>query len=231
MTNGSPSSDSSSGSNGKSERASRSVPAGLSEATLTGIEAHLRQRELRREELYQRARRLRRLAQSTMSRLHAERTVPPAVAEVRKELAELADWLRREGRGDEGLALDALQEGVEAVLLAAVVGGTELPGPSDLGVDPEPYLLGLGDVVGEVRRRVLDRLAHDDLVGAEAHLALMDTLTRDLLRFDTTRAIVQLKPKQDTARSLLERTRGEVVMARLHLRAQGSGTGAGREGR
>jgi len=213
MTSDSPSSDSHSPS-------SRSTPPeGVPEAALASIEAHLRQRELRREELYQRARRLRRLAQSTMSRVHAERTVPPAVAEVRRELAELADWLRREGRGDEGLALDALQEGVEGVLLASILSGDPLPGPADLGVDPEPYLLGLGDVVGEVRRLVLDRLAHDDLAGAGNYLALMDALARDLLRFDTTRAIVQLKPKQDTARSLLERTRGEVVMARLHLRA------------
>jgi translin len=222
MTNGSPSSD---------NRSPPRPPAGVPEAALAGIEAHLRQRELRREELYQRARHLRRLAQSTMSRVHAERTVPPAVAEVRRDLAELSDWLRREGRGDEGLALDALQEGVEAVLLGAVVEGVPLPGPSDLGVDPEPYLLGLGDVVGEVRRQVLDRLAHDDLAGAESYLALMDALTRDLLRFDTTRAIVQLKPKQDTARSLLERTRGEVVMARLHLRAHVEGGTAARESR
>jgi translin len=220
MTNGSPSSDSAPG----------PVPSGVSETALASIEAHLRQRELRREELYQRARHLRRLAQSTMSRLHAERAVPPAVADVRRDLAALADWLRREGRGDEGLALDALQEGVEAVLLAAVIAGTALPGPSELGVDPEPYLLGLGDVVGEVRRQVLDRLAHDDLAGAEAYLALMDTLTRDLLRFDTTRAIVQLKPKQDSARSLLERTRGEVVMARLHLRAHVPSRGHPSEG-
>jgi len=226
MTNGSRSSGS-----GPSGRGDPPSPPGLSETTLAGIEAHLRQRELRREELYQRARRLRRLAQATMSRLHTERTVPPAVAEVRRELAELADWLRREGRGDEGLALDALQEGVEAVLLGAVVAGSPLPGPSDLGVDPEPYLLGLGDVVGEVRRRVLDRLAHDDLAGAEAHLALMDSLTRDLLRFDTTRAIVQLKPKQDTARSLLERTRGEVVMARFHLRSHAASDGGRRDAR
>jgi len=211
MTNGSPSSD-------------NDPPAprpGVPETSLASIEAHLRQRELRREELYQRARRLRRLAQATMSRLHADHAVPPAVADVRRELADLADWLRREGRGDEGLAMDALQEGVEAVLLGAVVAGNPLPGPGDLGVDPEPYLLGLGDVVGEVRRLTLDRLAHDDLAGAEGYLALMDVLARDLLRFDTTRAIVQLKPKQDSARSLLERTRGEVVMARLHLRAHG----------
>jgi translin len=205
MTSGSPSSD-------------RVV--GVPDAVLLAIEAHLRQRELRREDLFQRARRLRRLAQGAMTHLHANGSADPEIVEVRKLTADLADWLRREGRGDEPLALDAFQEAVEAILLGAIADGKPLPGPSDLGVDPEPYLLGLGDVVGEVRRRVLDRLGRDDLPGAEADLALMERLTRALLRFDTTRAIVQLKPKQDTARTLLERTRGEVVMARFLSRAR-----------
>ena len=77
--------------------------------------------------------------------------------------------------------------------------------------------------------RVLDRLGQDDVAGAEAELALMERLTRALLRFDTTRAIVQLKPKQDTARALLERTRGEVVMARFLARARPSDPRAGED--
>ena len=210
MTSGSPSSGS----------AAPTASPGVPEAVLATIEAHLRQRELRREDLYQRARRLRRLSQATMTHLHADGSATPELAEIRRAMAELADWLHREGRGDEPLALDAFQEAVEAVLLGAIAEGETLPGPGDLGVDPEPYLLGLGDVVGEVRRRVLDRLGRDDLPGAEVDLALMERLTRSLLRFDTTRAIVQLKPKQDTARTLLERTRGEVVMARFLARAR-----------
>jgi translin len=217
MTNGSPSSSS------RAPGASSGVP----DTVLATIEAHLRQRELRREDLYERARRLRRLAQGTMTRLHANGSAAVELAEVRRGMAELADWLHREGRGDEPLALDAFQEAVEAVLLGAVAAGDPLPGPSELGVDPEPYLLGLGDVVGEVRRRVLDRLGHDDVAGAEADLALMERLTRSLLRFDTTRAIVPLKPKQDTARTLLERTRGEVVMARFLSRARPHDGGGG----
>jgi translin len=193
---------------------------GVPENVLAGIEAHLRQRELRREDLYQRARRLRRLSQATMTKLHSDGPAPVEIAEIRRGVADLADWVRREGRGDEPLALDATQEAVEALLLASVMAGEPLPGPSDLGVDPEPYLLGLGDLVGEVRRQALDDLGRDDLPGAEEHLALMERLTRSLLRFDTTRAIVQLKPKQDTARNLLERTRGEVVMARFLARAR-----------
>jgi translin len=208
MTSGSPSSGEDAGSTG--------VP----EAVLEKIEVHLRQRELRREDLFQRARRLRRLAQTTMTRIHATGEVPAEEVEIRRGLADLADWLRREGRGDEGIAADALQEAVEAILLAAAVARAPFPGPSELGVDPEPYLLGLGDVVGEIRRRVLDRLGRDDLPGAESELVLMERLTHSLLRFDTTRAIVPLKPKQDTARALLERTRGEVVMARHLVRVR-----------
>jgi translin len=219
MTSGSPSSN--------EPRATGS--SGVPETVLATIEVHLRQRELRREDLYERARRLRRLAQGTMTRLHANGTSSGELEEVRRGMAELADWLHREGRGDEALAMDAFQEAVEAVLLGAIAAGQPLPGPTELGVDPEPYLLGLGDVVGEVRRRVLDKLGRDDVAGAEADLALMERLTRALLRFDTTRAIVPLKPKQDSARTLLERTRGEVVMARFLSRARPT-EGAGGSG-
>lgn len=208
MTSGSPSTGKSGGSSG--------VP----EAVLASIEAHLRARETRREEIYQRARRLRRLAQTTMMHLHTGDPTGPDLAEIRRSMVELSGWLRDEGRGDEPVAADALQEAVEAVLLGATAAGEPFPGPRDLGVEPEPYLLGLGDVVGEVRRRVLDCLGRDDLSGAEREMALMEGLTRALLHFDTTRAIVPLKPKQDTARALLERTRGELVMARYLARGR-----------
>ena len=194
--------------------------APIPDAALAAIEAHLRQRELRREELYQQARRLRRLSQATIARLHTSPLPPDELTTVRRMLSELSDVVRREGRGDEQVALDAFQEGVEACLLGAIVEGTALPTPSELGVEPEPFLLGLGDVVGEVRRRVLDRLGRGEIDSAERQLRLMEDLTEALLRFDTSRAIVQLKPKQDQARNLLERTRGEVVMARLLLRSR-----------
>jgi translin len=193
--------------------------APLPESVAATIEAHLRQREARREELFERARRLRRLSQSTMLRLHDGHPATEELAEIRRLARELADWTRAEGRGDESIAHDAFQEAVEATLLGAVFRGEPLPAPTDLAVDPELYLLGLGDLVGEVRRIVLARLNAGDLAGADRNLSLMDGLYRTLLRFDTTRAIVALKPKQDTARALLERTRGEVTMAHLLARA------------
>lgn len=203
-----------------SPRSADAPPSGpVPEAVVAAIETHLRQREARREEIHQRARTLRRLAQGTMTRLHDGESVADALAEVRRMTLALAEWLRTDGRGDEGLAHDAFQESVEATLLGAVVHGTPLPGPTELGVDAEVYLLGLGDLVGELRRVVLGRLNAGDLAGADRYLALMEALYRTLMRFDTTRAIVALKPKQDTARALLERTRGELTMAHLLARA------------
>jgi translin len=205
MTSGSPPSD----------EPARGAHGRLPEPALAAIESHLKQREARRDDLHQRARRLRRLAQGTMGQIHEGKDVGAALSEIQRSAQELAGWLKTEGRGDEGLAHDALQESAEALLLGAVVSGGPLPGPGDLGLDPEPYLMGLGDLVGEVRRLALDRLRHGDLEGAEIQLATMEHLFRSLMRFDTTRAIVSLKPKQDVARSLLERTRGEVTMARV----------------
>lgn len=154
-----------------------------------------------------------------MTRLHAGSAPPTEVARLRRDLALLAKELPRKYPGDESLADDALQEAVEAILLAAAIDGAAFPAPEQLGVAPEPYLLGLGDVVGEVRRLALAELARGDVVRAGERLSLMEALFHTLLGFETARAIVSLKPKQDTARALLERTRGEVTLAKVLHRA------------
>jgi translin len=148
-----------------------------------------------------------------MASIHEGRTASREVAEVRREGRALADRIRAEGRGDASLAHDALQEAVEACLLYAIVAGEALPTPEELGVDPEEYLHGLGDLAGEIRRLALERLAAGDPEGAQRRLREMEAVYRALLHFETPRAIIPLKPKQDQARALLERTRGDVTMA------------------
>ncbi len=191
---------------------------GLSETVVRAIEAHLARREARRERLHDEARALRRRAQGVMIRLHDGAADRTDVRAMRTALRALSRDVRSDAAADAPLARDALQEAVEATLLDAALRGVPFPGPAELGVEVEPYLLGLGDVVGELRRRALIDLSDDRLAGAESWVRIMDRLYQTLMRFDTTRAIVPLKPKQDTARSLLERTRGEVVMARVHSR-------------
>ena len=183
------------------------------------IERHLTARESRRRRLFERARALRRLSQQTMTRIHAGSAKPAELERIRRELVRLAGALPTEFPGDEGIAEDALQEAVEALLLEAAADGRPFPTPQELGVPPEPYLLGLGDVVGEIRRLTLADLTRGEIGRAAERLALMEAVYHTLLGFETARAIVSLKPKQDTARALLERTRGEVTMAQLLHRA------------
>ena len=73
--------------------------------------------------------------------------------------------------------------------------------------------------MGEIRRLTLRSLADDRLEEAEGRLALMEKIYHDLMRFDAPRSILSMKPKQDAARALLERTRGEVTMAQVLARA------------
>lgn len=203
-----------------SPRSAEADDSPIPEAVVAAIEAHLREREVRRDDLYQRARQLRRRAQGAMTRLHEGRDVAEEMDSVREGTRALAASVAGEARGDEGIVQDALQEGVEASLLAAVVARRPLPSPPDLGVPAEVYLLGLGDLVGEVRRLALERLTAGEVDAAEAFVRLMDRLYRTLMRFDTSRGIVSMKPKQDAARALLERTRGDVTMARLLHRSR-----------
>lgn len=207
------------GSRSSSDRRKGSPPPALSEETLLAIETHLRKREGRRDEVQDQARQLRRRAQFVMHQLHQGRRLEAALTDVRTGTRDLAAALRQDSGLDAGAAGAALQEGVEAILLDATYQESPLPGPTDLGVEPEAYLLGLGDLIGELRRRVLQELSSDDVPEAERLLALMEELTHALARFEAPRAIVALKPKQDTAKGLLERTRGDLTLARLLRRA------------
>ncbi|MCI4346547.1 MAG: hypothetical protein L3K07_07350 [Thermoplasmata archaeon] len=204
----------------RSASARRSGPTVLPEKVLDEIEAHLKARERRRDELADRARRLRRLSQVAMTEVHAGTSTSAWFEEIREETAKLAEFLRGEAGADAPLALDGLQEAVEALLLAAVVNREPLPGPRELGVEPEPYLLGLGDLAGEVRRLALRALTVGEVDEAERYLAWLDGLLLTLLRFDAPRSIVAMKPKQDAARGIVERTRGDVALARALERAR-----------
>jgi len=112
-----------------------------------------------------------------------------------------------------GTVENAMQEACEAFLVHSILEGEQLPGPRDIGVTDTAYLLGLGDVVGELRRFSLEHLRRGDIKLASAFLEKMERILDALMRFDYPTALVALKRKQDIARSLIEKTRGEVAVA------------------
>ena len=88
-----------------------------------------------------------------------------------------------------GFVEDALQEYVEAHATLALVRGASLPSPGDLGVESRPYLNGLADTTGEIRRYILDGLRRDDFSRCEELLDVMDEVYTHLVSMDFPDAV------------------------------------------
>jgi translin len=113
-----------------------------------------------------------------------------------------------------GYVQDAQKEYVEANITYRAVRGESLPTPSELGVAAGPFLNGLGEAVGELRRYVLDRLRRDDSEGCEALLQIMDDVYSFLVTVDYPDALTGgLRRTTDNVRGILERTRGDLTSA------------------
>jgi translin len=116
-----------------------------------------------------------------------------------------------------GYLQDAQKEYAEArVTEVLVTGGTDVPGPEDLGVEDAPYLNGLAEAIGEARRHALDLLRGGSVDEAESVLVAMDDLYSVLVTIDYPDAITgNLRRSTDVARSLIEKTRGDLSVARV----------------
>jgi translin len=113
-----------------------------------------------------------------------------------------------------GYLQDAEKEYAEANVTLALVRGDTLPSPADLGVEEAPYLNGVAEAIGEGRRRVLDLLRGDDVAHAERLLDAMEELYGILVTMDYPDAItMNLRRSTDVARSLIEKTRGDLAIA------------------
>lgn len=178
------------------------------------IEARLDEKDEVRELALKSSRAIARLAGAAIHRLHKGEGSGPELLEAREEALKLRSLL--EDHPDlyhAGFVESALQEVCEAAVVHAILAGKALPGPKELGATDTAYLLGLGDSVGELRRLALEALRRGDVASAADHLKRMEDIFDGLLRFDYPNAIVALKRKQDVARSLIEKTRGELAVA------------------
>jgi len=120
-----------------------------------------------------------------------------------------------------GFLQDAQKEYAEARLTEALVGGQDLPGPDELGVELAPYLNGMAETIGEGRRAVLDLLRRGDIGRAESLLATMEDFHDLLASMDFPDAMTRnLRRSTDAARAIIERTRGDLTMTAAQARVQ-----------
>lgn len=122
-----------------------------------------------------------------------------------------------------GFFYDAVKEYAEAELTAALLEGRVLPLPADLNLHAVPYLKGLGEAVGEMRRRLLDQLREGELEAAEATFRGMEAIIDLLTSLDYPDGMTSgLRRTTDVARALIERSRADltatIVQERLRSR-------------
>lgn len=115
-----------------------------------------------------------------------------------------------------GFVLDAQKEYAEAQLVfrLLVTAADTLPGPEELGIDTAAWLNGLAETVGELRRRMLDLLRAGDHAGAARALAVMEDIIGVLVTIDFPDGVTAgLRRSTDVARSITERSRGDLTTA------------------
>ena len=119
-----------------------------------------------------------------------------------------------------GFVENAAQELVEAHCLYNVMKGKELPDPDEIQTTYSAYLLGLCDLVGELRRTALDSIRSGEAKNADGYLDMMEEIYGVIIRFDYPSGLIPIKKKQDMVRGLIEKTRGELAVASCERRIE-----------
>ncbi len=185
-------------------------------SNLKKIQEELSKREGVRDEVQRDMRRTTRLSKQAILFTHQERfkDAKDSLAEADKLFSKL-----REVSKDypdlfySGLVNAAFEEYAEAHTLLTLIEENRFIDPEDLGVPMIPYVLGLGDVVGELRRRALDSIRKGKVEAAELCLERMENIYSELTAMNDAYLLVSgLRRKCDVARHLIEITRGDVTI-------------------
>lgn len=113
-----------------------------------------------------------------------------------------------------GFVVDAEKEMVEASLVLTFEKDNILLFPSELNVSSVGYIGGLGDAIGEWRRRALDLLRALDIDSASKYLSIMELSMDILSELDYPDGMTGgLRRIADNARAIIERTRSDITNA------------------
>lgn len=131
-----------------------------------------------------------------------------------------------------GFLSDARKEYAEGQITLAVISRGVIPRPEELEVDAPAYLNGMAEVIGELRRYILDTLRRDSFERCEEYMEVMDEIYGLLVTIDFPEAVTGgLRRSTDAMRGVLERTRGDLTISlqqrRLELRLAGLESGDG----
>jgi translin len=183
---------------------------------LVKLQDELSEKDKVREELYRDMRKATRLSKQAIQVTHQER-----FDDAKALLNEAKSLFRKLEKNAEnvphilysGSVAAAFEEHAEAQILLTLVQEDRFVTPDEIGVPATPYLLSLGDVIGELRRRALNLIRRGEVKDAEGCLEKMEQIYGELTALDDAYIIVKgLRRKGDVARHLIEITRGDITI-------------------
>lgn len=123
--------------------------------------------------------------------------------------------LKKIDKDFEHISQQAYQEVVEIKVLDAVFKRKEIPTYEDLNVEFRPWLSGLADAVGELRRALQLALRDGKRQDAEYYFKQMNRIYDNLMVLKYSGSLVgALKAKQDMVRGQVEHARSEMLQGR-----------------
>ncbi len=183
---------------------------------LSRIQEELGKREEVKEEVHRAMRGATRLSKQAILFTHQKKF--KSAKKLLKEAGKLFMELRKvaEVHPDlvhTGIVDAAMQEYAEAQTLLNLVEKNRFISPEKLNVPAVAYVLGLADVIGELRRQALDFLRSGDVKGAEHCLQVMEQIYVELTSMNEAYMLVPgLRRKCDVARRIIETTRGDITI-------------------
>lgn len=183
---------------------------------LRKIQDEAKRREEARQEVQAAMRSATRLSKNAILMVHQKR-----FHEAEKTIEEVRDLFSKVEKASKnnvdllysGIVNAAYQEYSEACVFLKLVKENGFAGSEEIGAPAVSYVLGLADVIGELRRKVLDSLREGESSLAEKYLVTMDLIYTELTGMgDAYFLIPGLRRKCDVARRIIEATRGDVTI-------------------
>jgi len=180
------------------------------------VREKLDKRDEAREKVFELNRLAIRLSASTIRAIHRSefQSAEENISKIKEALGSMVDSLKEVPELlHSGMVNSAFQEYAEAALLMSLIRDGVYASPVEISVPFfDAYLMGLADVIGELRRSALDAVCDGDVDQAIVMLGRMDEILSNLVTLDYPEAIIPgLRHKCDVARNLVEKTRGDIA--------------------
>ncbi len=187
---------------------------GLKEA-MEEAERELDEMDTIRELALKASRDILRRSKQVISMIHRGEDVIDVLRELRKDqsalLATLSEHPKIKFAGYVG---DAMQEFTEAMVLYSIFNEEPIPTSEELRMDAASFVMGVADVIGELRRSALDSLKEGNIEKAELRFSQMEEIYEIIMGINYPAAVVNIRQKQDIGRALIEKTRGEIAISK-----------------